>query len=60
MALSIYTFAPMTDHAAMPDAAVAMDRMYRWQRHIYDVTRKYYLLGRDALQLLYDAPGSQS
>ena len=39
----------MTDHAAMPDAAVAMDRMYRWQRHIYDVTRKYYLLGRDAL-----------
>ncbi len=24
-----------------------MDGMYRYQRHIYDVTRKYYLLGRD-------------
>lgn len=30
-------------------AAGAMDRMYRHQRHIYDVTRKYYLLGRDLL-----------
>jgi S-adenosylmethionine-diacylgycerolhomoserine-N-methlytransferase len=26
-----------------------MDGTYRWQRHIYDVTRKYYLLGRDGL-----------
>ncbi|MDH4412604.1 MAG: SAM-dependent methyltransferase, partial [Rhizobium sp.] len=24
-----------------------MDRMYRYQRHIYDLSRKYYLLGRD-------------
>lgn len=24
-----------------------MDRMYRIQRHFYDITRKYYLLGRD-------------
>lgn len=23
--------------------------MYRWQRHVYDVTRRYYLLGRDDL-----------
>lgn len=30
----------------------SMDRMYRLQRHIYDATRKYYLLGRD--QLLRD------
>ena len=30
-------------------AASAMDRMYRNQRHIYDLTRKYYLLGRDRL-----------
>ena len=30
-------------------AAVAMDRMYRQQRHVYDVTRRYYLLGRDQL-----------
>jgi len=34
----------MKDH----DAA-HMDRIYRHQRHIYDLTRKYYLLGRDAL-----------
>ena len=26
-----------------------MDRIYRHQRHVYDVTRKYYLLGRDRL-----------
>jgi S-adenosylmethionine-diacylgycerolhomoserine-N-methlytransferase len=26
-----------------------MDRMYRRQRHIYDLTRKFYLLGRDEL-----------
>ncbi|MGE3875827.1 MAG: class I SAM-dependent methyltransferase [Parvibaculaceae bacterium] len=26
-----------------------MDRVYRHQRHIYDLTRKYYLLGRDQL-----------
>ena len=28
---------------------VLMDRIYRHQRHIYDLTRKYYLLGRDRL-----------
>jgi S-adenosylmethionine-diacylgycerolhomoserine-N-methlytransferase len=33
----------------MTDAAVRMDRQYRWQRHIYDLTRKPYLLGRDRL-----------
>jgi S-adenosylmethionine-diacylgycerolhomoserine-N-methlytransferase len=27
----------------------AMDRMYRYQRYIYDLTRKYYLFGRDKL-----------
>lgn len=26
-----------------------MDRIYRHQRHIYDATRKFYLLGRDQL-----------
>lgn len=26
-----------------------MNRMYRWTRHIYDASRKYYLLGRDIL-----------
>ncbi|WP_246739518.1 class I SAM-dependent methyltransferase [Martelella sp. HB161492] len=32
-----------TSHAA------AMDAMYRYQRHIYDLTRKYYLFGRDRM-----------
>ena len=31
------------------DAQGLMDRMYRPQRHIYDLTRKHYLLGRDQL-----------
>ena len=31
------------------DQAVAMDNMYRFTRHIYDFTRRYYLLGRDQL-----------
>jgi S-adenosylmethionine-diacylgycerolhomoserine-N-methlytransferase len=31
------------------DPAAAMDRMYRVTRHFYDLTRKYYLLGRDRL-----------
>ncbi len=26
-----------------------MDQMYRWTRHVYDITRKYFLLGRDEL-----------
>jgi S-adenosylmethionine-diacylgycerolhomoserine-N-methlytransferase len=29
--------------------AAAMDRMYRFTRHVYDLTRRYYLLGRDRL-----------
>lgn len=32
-----------------PDARAAMDQMYRRQRYIYDLTRKYYLFGRDKL-----------
>lgn len=35
--------APARSHAE------AMDAIYRTQRHIYDLTRKYYLLGRDRL-----------
>ena len=31
------------------DTAERMDRMYRHQRHIYDATRKFFLLGRDGL-----------
>jgi S-adenosylmethionine-diacylgycerolhomoserine-N-methlytransferase len=41
-----------SDHAAL------MDRVYRWQRPIYDLTRKYYLFGRDRLIHELDArPG---
>ena len=36
-----------------------MDGVYRNQRHIYDLTRKYYLLGRDRLiNGLAPAPGA--
>lgn len=27
----------------------SMNRMYKWTRHVYDASRKYYLLGRDRL-----------
>lgn len=33
----------------MSDTFEKMDRMYHLQRHFYDATRKYYLLGRDQL-----------
>jgi S-adenosylmethionine-diacylgycerolhomoserine-N-methlytransferase len=33
-----------------------MDRVYRHQRHIYDATRKYFLLGRDHLIARLDPP----
>lgn len=37
-----------------------MDGVYRSQRHIYDLTRKYYLLGRDKLiRDLRPAPGAR-
>jgi len=43
----------MNEAASTPDSggdpAAAMDRMYRMTRHIYDVTRAYYLLGRDRM-----------
>lgn len=31
------------------DQAQKMDRMYRYTRHVYDLSRRYYLLGRDRL-----------
>ena len=44
----------------MSDAATLMDRMYRRQRHIYDPSRKFYLLGRDeAIARLRPAPGDK-
>lgn len=35
--------------AAATETARLMDAVYRNQRHFYDLTRKYYLLGRDRL-----------
>jgi len=36
--------------ASLPSShAALMDEVYRGQRHIYDLTRKYYLFGRDTL-----------
>lgn len=35
--------------AAHLDHDGLMDRVYRYQRHVYDVTRRYYLLGRDPM-----------
>lgn len=36
----------MTDSA---NHAELMDQVYRYQRYIYNITRKFYLLGRDSL-----------
>jgi S-adenosylmethionine-diacylgycerolhomoserine-N-methlytransferase len=39
----------ITDDQKSKNAFEKMDRMYRQQRYFYDLTRKYYLLGRDRL-----------
>lgn len=39
----------MSRTAENTSADAPMDRIYRRQRHIYDLTRKYFLLGRDGL-----------
>lgn len=38
----------MSEHSSGTHAAL-MDAVYRRQRHIYDLTRKYYLFGRDRM-----------
>lgn len=40
--------------------AELMDGVYRHQRHFYDLTRKYYLLGRDRLIERLNAPAGAS
>jgi S-adenosylmethionine-diacylgycerolhomoserine-N-methlytransferase len=40
---------PPLDGGAASGQQAAMDRMYRFQRHIYDSTRRFYLLGRERL-----------
>ena len=44
----------------MTGAAEAMDRMYRHQRHLYDASRKFYLLGRDRVIAGLDVPAGGS
>jgi S-adenosylmethionine-diacylgycerolhomoserine-N-methlytransferase len=44
----------------MNEAAKKMDGIYRVQRHFYDLTRKYYLLGRDPLIRGLGVPASGS
>lgn len=39
----------MSGKAQKIDHGSLMDRVYRRQRHVYDATRKYYLLGRDQM-----------
>ena len=40
------------------EATLRMDRMYRYQRHIYDLSRKFYLLGRDRPHLTVPPHGT--
>lgn len=40
--------------------AERMDATYRYQRHVYDLTRKYFLLGRDELIAGLNVPSSGS
>ncbi len=54
----------VTQERAASDASLMaranMDRMYRWQRHIYDLTRKPYLLGRDqVIEQIAPPPGGR-
>ncbi len=47
--MSIYSEEISADASWPVEATRRMNRMYRRQRHIYDGTRRYYLLGRDQL-----------
>ena len=40
---------PTSVKPAPAEHAQLMDRIYRYTRHVYDATRKFYLLGRDKL-----------
>ncbi len=47
--MSSYSEEISADRSWPVEATRRMNRMYRRQRHIYDGTRRYYLLGRDQL-----------
>jgi S-adenosylmethionine-diacylgycerolhomoserine-N-methlytransferase len=49
--MSAYSHDVDADSSWPVEATRRMNRMYRRQRHIYDGTRRYYLLGRDQLIL---------
>ncbi len=52
--------APGEAAVSKPDQAACMDRMYRYTRHVYDLSRRYYLLGRDRLiRRMAIEPGDQ-
>ncbi|MET0192136.1 MAG: class I SAM-dependent methyltransferase [Hyphomicrobiaceae bacterium] len=50
----------MTGAEASMRHAALMDAVYRRQRHVYDATRKFYLLGRDRLVRHLDVPAGGS
>jgi S-adenosylmethionine-diacylgycerolhomoserine-N-methlytransferase len=57
--MSAYSSDIGADTAWRAEATRRMNRMYRRQRHIYDGTRRYYLLGRDQLiATLHPAAGA--
>jgi len=57
--LAVFDTNDGADSAWPQHATTRMNRMYRWQRYIYDLTRRYYLLGRDQLiDDLQPAPGA--
>ncbi len=41
--------APHPARGRMMNQAETLDRIYRYQRHLYDATRRFFLLGRDRL-----------
>ena len=49
-----------SDWRTAASAAEHMDAIYRYQRYIYDATRKYYLLGRDRLLAELQPPAGGS
>lgn len=50
----------MSDSSHSKPHSALMDEIYRGQRHIYDVTRKFYLLGRDEMLRELKVPKSGS
>ena len=45
-----------TQFQASDSTATLMDGIYRYQRHVYDASRRYYLLGRDRMIAELDLP----